>query len=48
MIEAAGRVQAVLGDLTLDAFEADWQRHWLVQRVALRSFPRPAGIRRRR
>jgi uncharacterized protein with HEPN domain len=32
MIEAAGRVQAVLGDLTLDAFEADWQRHWLVQR----------------
>jgi uncharacterized protein with HEPN domain len=32
MIEAAGRVQTVLGDLTLDAFEADWQRHWLVQR----------------
>ncbi len=32
MIEAAGRVQAVLGNLTLDAFEADWQRHWLVQR----------------
>ena len=32
MIEAAERVRAVMADLTLDAFEADWQRHWLVQR----------------
>jgi uncharacterized protein with HEPN domain len=29
LIEAAGRVREVLGDLTLEAFEADWQRHWL-------------------
>ena len=32
ILEAAGRVRATLGDLPLDAFEADWQRHWLVQR----------------
>ena len=32
MIEAAGRVQAVLDDLTREAFEADWQRQSLVQR----------------
>ena len=32
MIEAAERVRAVMSDLTPDAFEADWQRHWLVQR----------------
>jgi len=32
LIEAAGRVREVLGDLTLEAFEADWQRHWLAQR----------------
>ena len=32
MIEAAGRVQAVLYDLTREAFEADWQRQSLVQR----------------
>ena len=32
MIEAAERVREVVGDLSLEAFEADWQRHWLVQR----------------
>ena len=32
MIEACGRVRAVLGELSLDEFEAEWQRHWLVQR----------------
>lgn len=32
MIEAAERVGGIMRDLTLDAFEADWQRHWLVQR----------------
>lgn len=32
MILAASRVRDVLEGLSLDAFEADWQRHWLVQR----------------
>lgn len=32
MIEAAERIRTAIGDLSLDAFEADWQRHWLVQR----------------
>jgi len=32
LIEAAERVREVLGDLSLEAFEGDWQRHWLVQR----------------
>ena len=32
MVEACERVESVLGDLSLDAFENDWQRHWLVQR----------------
>ncbi len=32
MIVAASRVREVLEGLSLDAFEADWQRHWLVQR----------------
>ncbi|HKM64559.1 MAG TPA: HepT-like ribonuclease domain-containing protein [Acidisphaera sp.] len=32
MIEASERVREVLGDLSLDAFEGDWQRQWLVQR----------------
>ncbi len=33
LIEAAGRVRDALGDLTLEAFEADWQRQWLPPRV---------------
>jgi len=32
IVEAIERVRAVVGDLTLDAFEADWQRQWLVER----------------
>ena len=32
ILEAAERVRLTLGDLSLDTFEADWQRHWLVQR----------------
>jgi uncharacterized protein with HEPN domain len=32
MIEAVERVRTVLGDLSLDDFEANWQWHWLVQR----------------
>jgi len=32
MIEAAERVREVLGDLSIDDLEADWQRHWLIQR----------------
>lgn len=32
LIEAAERVRAVVGDLPLEAFEADWKSHWLVQR----------------
>jgi uncharacterized protein with HEPN domain len=32
MIEAAARVREVLGDLSIEALEADWQRHWLLQR----------------
>ena len=32
MIEAATRVREVLGDLSIESLEADWQRHWLLQR----------------
>jgi uncharacterized protein with HEPN domain len=32
MIEAIERVNAVLADVSLDAFENDWQRQWLVER----------------
>jgi len=32
MIEAIERVRAVMGDMPLDTFEADWQRQWLVER----------------
>jgi uncharacterized protein with HEPN domain len=32
MIEAAERVSEVLGDLPIEALEADWQRDWLLQR----------------
>ena len=32
MIEACERVESVLRDLSLETFEDDWQRHWLVQR----------------
>jgi uncharacterized protein with HEPN domain len=32
IIEAIERVRGVLGNLPLDAFEADWQKQWLVER----------------
>ncbi len=32
MIEACERVESVLDNLSLEAFEGDWQRQWLVQR----------------
>jgi uncharacterized protein with HEPN domain len=32
IVEAADRVRDVLSDLSIDDFEADWQRVWLVQR----------------
>jgi uncharacterized protein with HEPN domain len=32
IIEAIERVNGVLADLSLEAFEDDWQRQWLVER----------------
>ncbi len=32
LIEAIERVNGILADVTLDAFENDWQRQWLVER----------------
>ncbi len=32
IVEASERVRAVLGDVSIDVFENDWQRQWLVQR----------------
>lgn len=32
IVEAIGRIHDVLTDVTLDAFEKDWQRQWLVER----------------
>jgi uncharacterized protein with HEPN domain len=32
IIEAIERVRQTLGDMKLDAFEADWQKQWLVER----------------
>lgn len=32
MIEAATRVREVPDDLSIEGLEADWQRHWLIQR----------------
>jgi uncharacterized protein with HEPN domain len=32
IIEAIERVRGIMGDLTLEAFENDWQRQWLVER----------------
>ena|SRR5947209_3590724 len=32
MIEAIERIRHVLGDGTLESFEADWERQWLVER----------------
>lgn len=32
IIEAIERIQCVVGGVTLDAFELDWQKRWLVER----------------
>jgi len=32
IIEAIERVQTVMTDLSLDAYETDWQRQWVVER----------------
>ncbi len=52
MIDAACRVRTVLGDLSIDDLEADWQRQWLIQRgieiisEASRHFPEDVEARR--
>jgi uncharacterized protein with HEPN domain len=32
IIEAIERIRSTIADVTLDAFEADWQKRWLVER----------------
>jgi uncharacterized protein with HEPN domain len=32
IVEAIERIRAVLRDIPLDVFDADWQRQWLVER----------------
>ena len=32
IIEAIERINGIMGDTPLDAFEADWQKQWLVER----------------
>jgi uncharacterized protein with HEPN domain len=32
IIEAAERIQGILKDISLETFEKDWQRQWLVER----------------
>lgn len=32
IVEAIERIRGVLGDVSLETFEADWQRQWLVER----------------
>lgn len=32
IVEAIERIRDVLGDSSLDAFEADWQKQWLIER----------------
>ena len=32
LIEAIERIRGVLGELSLDAFEADWRKQWLIER----------------
>ena len=51
IVEAIGRVRKVLGDMPLDAFAADWQKQWLVERgveiISEASRRLPARIRGR-
>jgi uncharacterized protein with HEPN domain len=32
IVEAIERIYAALGNITLDVFETDWQRQWIVER----------------
>ncbi len=32
IVEAIERIRGIMDDLTLEAFEADWQKKWLVER----------------
>lgn len=32
MVEAIDRVRGIVADLTIEAFETDWQKQWLVER----------------
>ena len=32
IVEAIERIRVVLGDMSFQAFEADWQKRWLVER----------------
>lgn len=32
IIDAIARIREVIGSITLEEFEADWQRQWLVER----------------
>ena len=32
IIEAIERIRSIIAEVTLDAFEADWQKRWLVER----------------
>jgi uncharacterized protein with HEPN domain len=32
IVEAIERIRGVLGEVSLETFEADWQRQWLVER----------------
>jgi uncharacterized protein with HEPN domain len=32
IIEAIERIRSIITDVTLDAFDSDWQKRWLVER----------------
>jgi uncharacterized protein with HEPN domain len=34
IVEAIARIREAIGDTSLDAFESDWKKQWLVQRGA--------------
>jgi uncharacterized protein with HEPN domain len=43
MIEASEHIRSVTSGVTLDEFEADWKKRWLVERGVLKSCPRQAA-----
>jgi hypothetical protein len=43
IIEAIEHIRGEMAGVTIDAFEADWRKRWLVER-GWRSFRRPAGM----